>query len=33
MDQDGTEFHPEPSRKLSAKLYDNTIAVRTVKNS
>jgi len=22
QDQDGTEFHPDPARKLSANLYD-----------
>jgi len=22
QDQDGTEFHPDPTRKLSANLYD-----------
>jgi len=22
QDQDGTQFHPDPARKLSAKLYD-----------
>jgi len=32
QDQDGTEFRPDPVRKLSTNLYDiYTIAVRTVK--
>ena len=28
-----TQFRPDPARKLSANLYDITIAVCTVKNS
>jgi hypothetical protein len=36
QDQDGTDFHPDPARKLSTNQYERigyTIAVFTVKNS
>jgi hypothetical protein len=32
QDQDGTQFHPDPSRKLSANCMTYTVAVCTVKN-
>jgi len=33
QNQDGTEFHPDPARKLSANCMTYTVAMCTVKSS